>query len=254
MLRIHAVLLVGVFSVFTCVCAGGEEAIAKKRGLVPTWEVNHELACKVHASPPFCPVPDICPPISPVQSDCTGVMVSENVDLTSGLEQAPSGPLDDASCDVEAVEKANREQLWGILEELTNTTYFRLMQINLQGKCNFWGKGLDDCNKTLPETEEGDSEDIEGGGKKKKKACDLDLSNSPTVAAKKPVPAFDTPPPGLFGGLPMGGFPPMPGQANVVDRTITQEEKASIKAMDDEKCKLPSDPVVVCCCCAAMGC
>lgn len=33
------------------------------------------------------------------------------------------------------IEKANTVQLYGILDELVNTTYFRLFQINLEGKC-----------------------------------------------------------------------------------------------------------------------
>jgi len=33
------------------------------------------------------------------------------------------------------IEKANTVQLFGILDELANTTYFRLVSINLDGKC-----------------------------------------------------------------------------------------------------------------------
>lgn len=46
-------------------------------------------------------------------------------------------PLDDgARCDVNAVRRANREQLHLLLEELTNTTFFRLFRVGLdEGNC-----------------------------------------------------------------------------------------------------------------------
>ena len=62
-----------------------------------------------------------------------------------------------------AVELANAEQLIGILDELANTTYFRMMEINMEGKCKFWGDQPEKkCNKTLPPVD-GDSEDVQGG-------------------------------------------------------------------------------------------
>jgi hypothetical protein len=65
---------------------------------------------------------------------------------------------------VAAVERANAEQLIGILDELANTTYFRMMEINMEGKCKFWGDQPEKkCNKTLPPVD-GDSEDVQGGG------------------------------------------------------------------------------------------
>ena len=43
---------------------------------------------------------------------------------------AVRGAVGDASCDVEDVEGANEAQLHSILSELTNTTYFRLFQVD----------------------------------------------------------------------------------------------------------------------------
>ena len=37
---------------------------------------------------------------------------------------------------------SNTKQLHNILEELSNTTYFRLMHINLDGKCRFFNKAV----------------------------------------------------------------------------------------------------------------
>eukprot|EP00941_MAST-03F_sp_MAST-3F-sp1_P004266 g4266.t1 len=48
------------------------------------------------------------------------------------------GALGDCSCDVEAVEGANSKVLYEILEDLTNTTYFRLFRVNLDRRCHFW--------------------------------------------------------------------------------------------------------------------
>jgi len=48
------------------------------------------------------------------------------------LAQAPTGPLEDAKCNVEDVEIANTQQLSALLNDLANSTYFRLFQINLE--------------------------------------------------------------------------------------------------------------------------
>ena len=40
---------------------------------------------------------------------------------------------------MEEVERANEAQLHSILSELTNTTYFRLFQVDLKRTCKFWG-------------------------------------------------------------------------------------------------------------------
>ena len=52
----------------------------------------------------------------------------------------PSGPLEDASCNIETVEEANHEQLNKLLQEIVNTTYFRLFKVDLNAKCLFWEK------------------------------------------------------------------------------------------------------------------
>lgn len=62
--------------------------------------------------------------------------------------KVPSGPLDDAQCDVNAVEEANSKQLHSILTELDDSTYFRLMHINLDGQCRFFNKAVAEAKCT----------------------------------------------------------------------------------------------------------
>uniref|UniRef100_A0A7S4L0X3 Cytochrome b5 heme-binding domain-containing protein n=1 Tax=Guillardia theta TaxID=55529 RepID=A0A7S4L0X3_GUITH len=146
----------------------------------------------------------------------------------------PSGPVDDAQCDVEAVEKANSQQLHSILSELVNTTYFRLLQINLEGKCKFWTKAVSEakCNSSATgEAAAGAGEEVEGVKPKGKKQCDLDLSGGGKVGEKKI--GFNAPPPGLFGGF-------MPPITNLVDKTISNDEK---KLLDGES-KVCDDPAL----------
>ena len=163
--------------------AGRSLSLAGTGGEIPTWDVKHELACH----------------------------------LPTG------GPVDDARCDVEAVEQANSEQLYAILHELTNTSYFRLMQINMEGKCKFAATLQPEkkCNKTLPPVD-GDSEDVQGGGgPKTKKSCDLDLSGG----GKVKVPPVNKPPSGLLGGF-------QPPSAPIV-KTITQEEQNALNVQKE---------------------
>ena len=141
---------------------------------------------------------------------------------------APSGPLDDARCDVEAVESANNKQLFTIVEELVNTTYFRLFQINLDKKCKFWSKAVAE-KKCESSTEEEYLAALKAT-KPEKSQCSLDLSDSPTVGKKKA--GFSSPPSGLFGGFP-GGFPiPPTPTTNQVDRTISVKEQAALLKKD----------------------
>ncbi len=46
-----------------------------------------------------------------------------------------SGPIDDASCNVEQLEEANDSQLFTILEDLKATTFFRNFAVDLDAKC-----------------------------------------------------------------------------------------------------------------------
>ena len=68
--------------------------------------------------------------------DVMMMMSSSSSSSSSSLH----GAVGDAACDVEDVENANEAQLHSILNELTNTTYFRLFQVDLKRTCKFWGK------------------------------------------------------------------------------------------------------------------
>uniref|UniRef100_A0A7S3STQ9 FAD-dependent oxidoreductase 2 FAD-binding domain-containing protein n=1 Tax=Emiliania huxleyi TaxID=2903 RepID=A0A7S3STQ9_EMIHU len=52
----------------------------------------------------------------------------------------PTGPLVDAQCNVETVEEANSAQLHALLTELSETTFFRLVHVNMETRCVYWGK------------------------------------------------------------------------------------------------------------------
>eukprot|EP00466_Bigelowiella_natans_P018075 jgi/Bigna1/138510/aug1.45_g13218 len=56
------------------------------------------------------------------------------------LDELMSGPLDDAKCNIEAVDMANNVQLACILSDLMDTTFFRLFTVDLERKCPFFQK------------------------------------------------------------------------------------------------------------------
>ncbi|KAF4674429.1 fumarate reductase [Perkinsus olseni] len=64
------------------------------------------------------------------------------------------GQVDGTKCEVEAVQRANSAQLHSILEELANTTYFRLVRVAMDEDCAFtWGdKNKDEvtCGSSPP--------------------------------------------------------------------------------------------------------
>lgn len=51
-----------------------------------------------------------------------------------------TGPLGDAACNVEAVDRANDAQLGTLLDEIMNTTFFSLFKADLNRECPFWRK------------------------------------------------------------------------------------------------------------------
>eukprot|EP00471_Norrisiella_sphaerica_P001622 CAMPEP_0184483904 /NCGR_PEP_ID=MMETSP0113_2-20130426/5582_1 /TAXON_ID=91329 /ORGANISM="Norrisiella sphaerica, Strain BC52" /LENGTH=1180 /DNA_ID=CAMNT_0026864573 /DNA_START=183 /DNA_END=3725 /DNA_ORIENTATION=- len=58
------------------------------------------------------------------------------------LQELLSGPLDDAKCNVEAVDTANNVQLACILSDLMDTTFFRLFTVDLDRDCPFFNKAV----------------------------------------------------------------------------------------------------------------
>ena len=68
------------------------------------------------------------------------VPTAEAVSIDPSKPPFVAGEVGDATCNVEDVQSANEHQLHEILAELTNTTYFRLFQVDLNRPCKFWTK------------------------------------------------------------------------------------------------------------------
>ena len=57
--------------------------------------------------------------------------------VIAGASDLCCGPLEDLKCDVETVTDANTKHLHSILQELMNSTYFRLFPVDLDKECPF---------------------------------------------------------------------------------------------------------------------
>jgi len=86
-----------------------------------------------------------------------------------------SGPIDDASCNVEQIEYANDSQLYSILHELKNTEFFRNYAVDLDTLCplHTWGEKKN-VHTQKPE------ESFYSVDPSKKKGAELDDLNSST--------------------------------------------------------------------------
>jgi len=128
--------------------------------------------------------------------------------IFSGPPTSPFGPtpvagnVDDTTCDVEQVERANEVQLNALLNEVMNTTFFSLFRVSLKEQCRFWqpaagaaGKAGKDagppekCTHDLPQVSSlfGSGSGSTSPLKPRKKACDLDSdgpASNPFKAAK----------------------------------------------------------------------
>jgi len=105
--------------------------------------------------------------------------------------------IGDTKCSVESVEYVNSKQLHSILQELTNTTYFRLWKANLERTCLFWQKDVpskaptpaDTTTQHEVEDEEEDSgtcpgvpfSSLDGEGQS---TCSVDMSEDETLKAR----------------------------------------------------------------------
>eukprot|EP00038_Savillea_parva_P021364 m.34421 g.34421 ORF g.34421 m.34421 type:complete len:1215 (+) comp5137_c0_seq2:283-3927(+) len=130
----------------------------------------------------------------------------------SSLHTPVRGEVDDTSCNVEEVERANSQQLGALLNDVMNTSFFSLFKVNLEEQCKFWrpttpgtaeGAATDDDDHSGSESDgecgnEIDAPSLFGGGPMgssfsssspggKVKACDLDTGDgddSGTIAPK----------------------------------------------------------------------
>lgn len=65
---------------------------------------------------------------------CFGILLS-SVAAIFGPSEAPSGPIEDALCNIEDLEDANDSQLFAILQALKTTDYFRNFVVDLEHSC-----------------------------------------------------------------------------------------------------------------------
>ena len=183
--------------------------------------------------------------------------------------KAPTGPLDDAQCDVNAVESANSKQLHSIFEELANTTYFRLMHININGTCRFFNKAVAEAKCSAgapapPTPDFGYSAALFSPVEEPPALCSLSAGGSEIESAEgkssvggdggSSVPdtagggkdktiSFDMSflknPLSILGAWADTDTTPL---TNPVDRTISENEGRSLLEQKDESCNDPSLP------------
>eukprot|EP00899_Mesostigma_viride_P015520 jgi/Mesvir1/2396/Mv22140-RA.1 len=133
----------------------------------------------------------------------------------------PGGYIEDATCNVQAVEQANRAQLHSILEDLVNTTYFRLFKIDLDRPCPFWGK-VPKQEKHAPSKQDEDEEE---------------LCTAPESDSDAPPPCALTSDPGT--PPPAASRVPFTPRSDEVDKSISQTEEAALSATSgggEEQC------------------
>ena len=120
-----------------------------------------------------------------------------------------STPLQDISCNMESVQAANDQQLHAVLQELAATPFFRLINVNMDGKCPYWGG---------PEAEE--------------PACASPVAepSAPPLCSLGADPPADPFGSSAFGAP--GGFSSAPAMSSPVDATITPEEDAALAAAE----------------------
>lgn len=136
---------------------------------------------------------------------------------------------DELVCNSEAIKTANSDYLLRLLEELTNTTYFRLFRVQLDGECPLDAEGEE------PEAPScGSDEDPEPDGSAPEPLCSLKGSDDSTGGSP------------FFGGSPgasgFGGFGgPSNGAGVGIDKTLSQHE-GDVVSQAEEDCEDESLP------------
>ena len=106
-----------------------------------------------------------------------------------------TGPIEDASCDVEQLEQANDSQLHVILHELMTSTFFRSFAVDLDQRCPLarWNDGGAGSKKKKKNQNKKDGTQEEGGKGMKKDSSSGANSSSlkvPTSASEKETRSF----------------------------------------------------------------
>lgn len=73
-----------------------------------------------------------------------GVSASSFSFPTSSNPTLPSGLVSDTTCDIEAVELANEKQIHAVIDALAGSTFFRLINVNMDTKCQYFGVKQED--------------------------------------------------------------------------------------------------------------
>lgn len=128
------------------------------------------------------------------------------------LVGSASGPLQDAQCNMESVEVANSQQLYALLTDLSEATFFRLISVSMDGKCPYWG---------------GEDDEHECESKAEDTAVPLC-----SVGTAEPDP-FD-PFAASFGSADMG-MSSAP-EEDLLDQTITPEEDEALSTVAETDC------------------
>ena len=136
----------------------------------------------------------LSPTITQATIESPSSVSSDNITATLSSSASPhfflstptphSGPIDDASCNVEQLEEANDSQLSTILEDLKETSFFRNFVVDLDAKCPMaeWGN-VKKQNKRKEDKEEAISDnDAEEEGCASEGLPDADPNAEPACA------------------------------------------------------------------------
>ncbi|GBG31049.1 Succinate dehydrogenase ubiquinone flavoprotein subunit 1, mitochondrial [Hondaea fermentalgiana] len=161
------------------------------------------------------------------------------VSTTASAGKHESRPLrakvlfeDEVVCNSEAIRTANSDYLLRLLEELTNTTYFRLFRVQLDGECPLDAGEAQGGEVKKPEEPScgfGDDEDDDHG--------EGEEAPEPLCNLKPSDESLSNP---FFGGGGGGGFG-APGFGNPVDKTLSKHED-SVVSQAEEDCDDESLP------------
>ena len=166
---------------------------------------------------------------------CALGLVASLATVASGLRpqwmtRAVTEPLlQDAQCNMEKVEEANSAQLNALLTEVTETAFFRLISVNMDGKCQYWGG---------PDAEEPSCGS--GGDGAHAPASEFAATLAPAEPAAPPLCSLGADPPAPpfgvtdpFGTSSSFGVSAAPPPSDPVDATITPEEGHIISGIHD---------------------
>ena len=162
--------------------------------------------------------------------------------LPDWLASDATGPLHDAQCNMETVEEANAAQLHTLLVDISETTFFRLIHVNMENTCQYWRSPQSPADDDAAADDEFECE-----SKAEDTAVPLctlgtdestDPFGAPFGAPPFGAPSLDASLPGALGGAvgPGGGPGGVTDVTDAVDSTITPAEDAAQGAFIQDDC------------------